>query len=133
EATAELLDVLALGAPVFLAEAEVPVALNGALPLAPAQHVASGQLLESLEDRMWRRDVLECQIAREALSIEAARARRVLEERLELGPEEQRVADLRIVERLLAEPVAREEKLAPRLLPQPQPQHPLYPPHPLPP
>ncbi len=89
--------------------------------------MTAGQLANALEDRMWRGDVLECEVARETCGVQLARAERMLEQRLELRAEEKRAPDVRVVERLLPEAVSREQQPPLRLVPEREREHPVQP------
>ena len=76
---------------------------------------------------MGRRHVLVRQVAREGVPVELARDVGVDEQRLQLRGEQQPVREPRIVERLLAEAIARGEQPPRRRVPEDEGEHPVEP------
>ena len=120
----KLVDVLVVRAGVAVAvERQVPVLLDRRPSLAPEQVVAAGELRYALEDRAGRRDVFEREVTRETREIELAGAAGMREQRLELGAEQQRVSEVGVVERLLAESVTSEQQAPVLLVPECEREH----------
>src|SRR5262245_16096275 len=81
------------------------------------------QLAHPADDRVRVGDVTAAEVARQTEHVELAADARMREDGSQLGPEDQPAAELRVVERLLAHAIPRqEEDLAP-FVPQPEREH----------
>ena len=116
EEPVELLLVLRVRRPsvVLLAEVEIPVLmrLHRTAFRAHREMVAGAQEPYVGKQRPVGEDVLEREVLEQMGSAQAGAQRVVLEHRLDLGAEQEGVREVRVVERLDAEAVAREEQLA---------------------
>src|SRR3989442_1017612 len=75
--------------------------------------MAGRQLVHFVEDRQWVGHVAECEIRIERFDTDLAAELRMLPQRFQLRTEDQRAAWRdRVIERLLAHAIARDEKLA---------------------
>src|SRR6185369_14444885 len=94
-------------------EVEVPVLLNVETTRRESQVMSRRQLVNVAEDGDWIGNVAEREIRVERFEIDLALHVRMLEQRLDLGAEDERAAVRdRVVDRLLADAVARDEDLA---------------------
>src|SRR6185436_6441087 len=106
----ELLDRLAL-APLDHAPArDIPVLAHAAVAVLPHQVVGRGYLCDALQNRGRRLDGPERQVVVERLQTDRALNGPVLEKGLELRGEEQTLAILSVVQRLLSHPVPSQEQ-----------------------
>ena len=85
---------------------------------------AGRQLLDAGEHRQRRGHVAGAEVQIERLVVQLARDGGVAEQRLDLGSEEEPIAAEVVVDRLLAEPVAREEQALPARVPDGEGEHP---------
>ena len=101
----------------------LPVARHGKLTVPPDQPVGGGKAPDGGEDRARRDDVLVGQELVEGVEVDLARHVRGHEQGLDLGREEQAARRARVVERLLARPVAGRHQRARAGVPQDQGEH----------
>src|ERR1041384_7139916 len=78
--------------------------------LAPHEIFSGSELTDRSESGEWCRDVLEAEIMVQGIEVGIARHRRVKEKSFQLGPENQVVADVRVIKRFYPETVAREQE-----------------------
>ncbi len=87
------------------------------------EQVPRRQLVHAAEDRARRRDEVQQQVAREGLRVESRPRVQRGQDRLGLGAEQEALAFAGVVERLLPEPVARDEQPAPAAVPHREREH----------
>src|SRR5450759_5914273 len=99
--------------------ARVPEALDSWLA-APwhGEYRARLELVDAFIDRVRRCDVIEPHEASRGVAIDARRPAGVCAQRLELGTEQEQIAELGPIERLDAEPVAHQRERALAAIPQ---------------
>ena len=102
---------------------DLPVPLRLDPPAAYAQQVAGQQFAHALEERLAGQAELECEVVLESIEV-GADSGQERQQRLGLGREVEDVADLRVVERLDPEPVARAQQLLLDLIPERIRKHP---------
>ena len=125
QALLELVDDLTVRSSVRAVEVEVPVRLDRRSSLLPDEPVARRELADPREDGVGGGHVLEREVVLEGRPVELSRTGRVLEERLQLGAEQQRAVELGVVQRLLAEPVPCEQQAPPPRVPDGEGEHPV--------
>ena len=110
----ELLEVLAFARRVAVArEGQVPVARRPEGAVLGDEHVPGLELVNAFVDGAWRRHVEQGEIFVDGLRTPLARHVGILEQRLQLRAEDQAAAgQLRVVERLHADAIPREQQAA---------------------
>src|SRR5690606_4878237 len=88
-------------------------------------HVRARQQFHTRKERLVGEDVLKGEVLAECSRIDANRHRGMLKQRLDLGSEEYRFTIPRVVERLYAEPVAREHNPTVALVVEREGEHPV--------
>jgi hypothetical protein len=104
---------------------DVPPRLELRLARRVHEPVPGRQLAHGAQDRLRRRHPLVGEIRGQRVGIELARDRRVDEHRLQLGGEDDLIGEQRVVERLDAQPVARQHQRLRWGVPHREPEHPL--------
>src|SRR6267378_1162072 len=102
---------------------KVPILADVNLPVREFQQMSRGQLVDSGEDgdRVWYVAVI--QVFEEALRVDFGQFRSHGQDRLDLRGEVELIAELRIMQRLLAETISRQDKLPRHLVINGQPKH----------
>src|SRR5215475_13793121 len=109
---------VAEGGMAVLGEAQVPILPDLDLAVSPRQRVAGEQTFEVTEERLLARRGMIGQIIAERGVIDFRRDGASLDERLDLrGEIERAVAVQRVIKRLDAKPVGRQQKFAPSRIP----------------
>ncbi len=105
---------------------QLPVAAQPQAALVEHGHVRGGKLAHAAQDAGRGGNVLAGEVLHQRLGIELARRASVRDQRLELGAEDHPRAPGEVVERLLAQAIAREDELAHAGVPERQREHPLH-------
>ena len=102
---------------------QIPVARHRDLAAVPLHDRRRRQLLDAAEHRQRRRDIAQGEVGAERVVVDGAVHLRHGQERLDLGAEHQVAAQLRVVERLDAQAVAREDQLLDAVVPDGEGEH----------
>ena len=105
-------------------EEAMPVAANGKLALLVDGVRGGRQLVDALEGGEARGHVAQAQVEIEGLLVELARNGRIAEKRLHFRAEDQTIAAEVVIDRLLAQPVSREEEPLSPCVPDGEGEHP---------
>src|SRR6267142_5973474 len=92
-------------------ESNVPVRTNGILTITPLKIVSGRELINPLEHCLRPGDPQKCQIPVNGTQVYLPGHPRHGQDRLDLGSKNQAIIQLRIVKRLDAEPIARQQQL----------------------